>query len=270
MDMINITIGGQTLEVKKEDMTKALEDGNLSIENNLKVFSEDDYTTLIGNIETEKYNEGKTAGEQMAVKAARDEYGLEFEGKTVANFATALKSKIEADSKIEPNTKIKELQEDNDKLRGNISEWEGKFNNLQEAVENEKKANKIDSLINKEVPQEGLLINAKSAVNLYKMSRNIEFDESDNAVIIRDGQILKNETTRSPISIKDDFSSFLQEEGLIKKPSGGSGGGDDTGAAKAGTLEAFTKEMEEKDIKSNSLEFQKEMQKRIKDGTLKI
>ena len=54
MDIIKLNIGGQTLDVSKDDITKAMEDGNLSIENEeIKVFKQDDYNTLVGNIETE-------------------------------------------------------------------------------------------------------------------------------------------------------------------------------------------------------------------------
>ena len=227
MDIIKLNIGGQTLDVSKDDITKAMEDGNLSIENEeIKVFKQDDYNTLVGNIETEKYNEGKTAGEQMAVKAVRDEYGLEFEGKTVANFATAFKAKIEADSKIEPNAKVKELTTDIEKLRGNLSEWEEKYNGLQTSVAQEKKAYKVNSLVSSSMPTEGLSIKKDMATSLFNMNHEIDFDEAGTAVIKKDGVILKNETTRSPMALNDVVNTFLKDNGLITAPSGGAGGGD--------------------------------------------
>jgi hypothetical protein len=57
-------------------------------------------------------------------------------------------------------------------------------------------------------------------------------------------------------------------ESFVKPVEGGSGGGDSTGNPKAGTLEAFEKEMS--DAGKSREDMNIEMQRRIRDKTLSI
>lgn len=273
MTKVKINIGGQTIEVGKEAIDNALTNGEVvNVEGlNLKVFSNDDYNTLISNVEKEGYNKGKVSGEQMAVKSVRDTYGLDFEGKTVANFAEAFKQKLEQDLKVEPDTKIEELKKDNDLLRNNLTEFENKFNNLQSSVEQEKKDFKATSLILNSMPASGLSVKPEIATKLFKMEYSLDFDESGEAIVKKGDTVIKDETTRSPIKINSAIESFLQTEGLIAKPDGsGRGADDETGSGNVGDIKSFIKEMEDNGKNMNDIDVQEEMNKRIADGTLKV
>ena len=62
--------------------------------------------------------------------------------------------------------------------------------------------------------------------------------------------------------VTKDFAKNTQE-------SCGGGGSDDKGGSQS-SMEKFTKEMEGNNINSGSSEFNEEMQKRMKAGTLKL
>ena len=251
-----------------ESAIKADEEQAITLEG-LNVYNADELNALKENIKKEEYLNGKIAGEEMAVKSVRDEYGLDFEGKKIKNFAEAFKAKIESESKKAPSQKIQELETDIEKLRGNATEWETKYNELQTSYSNEKKQYKINDLIQSNLP-EGVILPKDKIITLFKMDYDIDFDEGT-PIIKKGDNILKDEKTRNPLPLNDVLSGWLNDNKFVQEVAQGRGGGNSRATnTKGGTLEAFIEEMGEAGINSASLEFQKEMQERIKNGSLKL
>lgn len=116
-----------------EAAAKATEEVKLTLPTNLKSYTDTEIVTLGSN----KYNEGKEAGVEMAVKEAREANGLTFEGKTVANLLAAHKTKIEKEAGkpveqqvTELNNQINTLRSTNEGLTRQLGERETQLQTL--------------------------------------------------------------------------------------------------------------------------------------------
>ncbi|MEE9190116.1 MAG: hypothetical protein V3U16_05035, partial [Candidatus Neomarinimicrobiota bacterium] len=128
MDKIKFNLNGIIIEMEQDLVSKAIETGEVKIESDkLIVKSEDniiytkaEFETYNKNLKDAEYKSGKTAGEEMAFKAMKNESGYEIEGyKDAKTFVSAFKTKVIEDAKIAPDKKIQDLTSDNDKLRTN-------------------------------------------------------------------------------------------------------------------------------------------------------
>lgn len=230
----------------------------------LIILTKSDDDARINNLKTEF----KTAGLEIGVKEARTKYGLDFTGKTIDNFAEALKTKILSEAKIEPDKKVTEITNDLNIMRSNFDKATKDFNDLKVsfiAKENERKIN--DSVFSK-IP-ENTTITKEDIATIFKSKYKMDLADNGSIVFKNGGdEILKNQTTLNPLTMDEVMTQFISP--YIKPASGGAGAGDAAGAGKAGTLEAFGKEMIDKGVKENTQAFNLEMSKRIKDGTLKL
>jgi len=268
MSEIIISINGSEVSVPSENITQGIEKGKIEIvKDDLKVLKSTDFDTFKSNLATEEYKKGKVAGEEMLIKTAREKYALEFEGKTLDNLIEAYKNKHIAEASKEPTQKVKELSTDIEKLRNNLTEWENKYNSLNGSIENERKANKVNAIIQNAIPKEGTILPIEDIALLFKSKYNIDITE--NGHVVKQGEnVLKNATTLAELTINDIMGDFIKP--YIKTQSGGRGANDNAPQNKLGGIEAFAKEMESKGININSMQAQTEMAKRIKEGTLKL
>lgn len=271
------------MAIKTEDLTtieKALklEEGTLSkaIENeeevaielteDLVIRTKEEEDSFTNNIKTE----AKTAGVEMAIKGVRNDMGLDFEGKTMDNLLGAYKDKVLIDAKDElgePDKKISELNTDLEKVRGNLATRDEEITTLKTQMQNSNDNNFIDSQLLALMP-DNLTLSKSDALTLFKSKHVIELGENKALVFKKDGEVMKNETTRDPLPSKDIINSFSTP--FLKKAEGGGGGGNDPGDPKGGTMAAFEKEMTDKDINVGSEKFNSELNKRIKDKTLVV
>jgi hypothetical protein len=267
MPEIKLNVGGVSLTVPSESLTQGLEKGEITIETpDLVVKQKSEYDIYITNLDKEAYSRGKAAGLEMPLKEARDKHGLTFEGKTLDNFAEALKAKVLAESKIEPSKQISELTSDKEKLQAIAKEWESKHNTLLTTFEGEKKNGRIERELLSMLPKDGLSIPNEDLLLILK-SRN-EFDlDGQNIVIKKGGELVRNPNTLNPVSLEELLPELIKPYIVTRK--GGMGEVYDA-ADKAGTIEGFMKEMQTKGIAENSSTFNSELAKRMKDGTLKI
>jgi hypothetical protein len=267
MPEIKLNVGGVTLTVPSENLTQGIEKGEFTIDStDLVVKQKSDYDVFIANIDKEAYNRGKLSGLEMPLKEARDKHGLTFEGKTIDNFAEALRSKIIAEAKIEPSKQISELTADKEKLQAIAKEWESKHNTLLTSFEGEKKNGRIERELLSKLPKDGLTIPSEDLLLILK-SRN-EFDiEGENIVIKRGGELVKNPNTLNPVSLEELLPELIKPYIIARKGGMGEGNNADD---KAGTIEGFMKEMQTKGVSENSSAFNIELAKRMKEGTLKL
>jgi hypothetical protein len=233
----------------------------------LVVRTEEDFNAYETNIKNAEYTKGRNAGYEMSIKEAREKYQLEFQGKTLENFAEAFKTKVLEEAKVEPNQKITELSKDNETLKKNVIEWEGKYNSLKGEIEMKDFNNEVNSIIMSAIP-DNVSLPKRDIEVLFKANYKIEKEE-DRLIVKQNGEVIKNKTTLDPKPLKDVLNDFILERDFVKKaPGRGSSGSG--GNQTSGTYEAFVVEMKEKGVNESSANFQQEMNKRIKDGTLKL
>lgn len=230
-----------------------------------------DFDTRIQNEKSTGYNEGKKAGIEMEVKQAREKLGLQFEGKSIDGLLNAFEQSVVAKHKIEPNKAIEEKEAIITQLRANIGKLEEEKTKIAETFAKKERQSKIEQTILTAIPDAAVsnTLGRNDIAVLFKSSYEVDFD-NEKPVVKKDGQVVANSNTLEPLSLSQIMTTFVTEKGLLKNE-GGRGDGSQTGQQhKAGTLDAFSKEMKDKGIEYNSPEYYKEMTQRIKDGTLKV
>lgn len=96
-------IGQVEIEVKDEDVSKAIEAGELELTSDKLIektedtiiYSKDDFDTYTKNIKDEEYKATKVKAKEISMKAIRDEFGFTFDGyQDEKVFASTVKAKI--------------------------------------------------------------------------------------------------------------------------------------------------------------------------------
>lgn len=219
------------------------------------------YDERIANIK----KESSTMALEIAIKEQRNALGLDFQGKTMENLVNAIKSKVESESKIEPEEKFKALKTDFEKLQENYNKKETEFTTFKTNIEKQQELNEIKSEFTKHIAGETLV--SKSTIFTEAKEKGYSFEKEDGKIVVKlNGEVQKNKDTLSAISVKEFVTNFSTP--YLKTPTGGGGGDDETEGAKAGSFEAFMKEAEKNGW--NATKQNEEMAKRIKEGTLKM
>ena len=277
METLNINIGGVIIEMDKSKVSEAIEAGELKIESDkviaktedTVVYKSEDFETFKKNLADDEYKKGKTAGVEIAVKEAREANGLEFEGKTIENLVESLRVKTLAEAKIEPSQKIKDLEKDKQELQGNYDKLTNQFEVFKKDISEKETTQRKNNILTSMIPDEGLKVSKDIALMALRAKSNIDIQfEGDKALIAINGELQKDDRLEPIQLTKEYVIDQLRSIDLLEKKSGGSGKGDESGGATAGSYDAFMKEMA--DNGKNATEVNEEMQKRIKDGTLKM
>lgn len=278
MEQIKININGVIVELGKEDVSKALEAGELQLttdkvivkEEGQVVYTAKEHETFTKNLADDEYHKGKEAGSEMIIKEGREKYNLQFEGKTIDNFVGALKSKFEVNAE-KPNERITELESDNEALRNNLKTIEGDFNTYKNEEAAKATRTRKDNTLMSFIPNEGLIVDKEIALLAIKQKAGLDIDFSDTGGVIPtiNGQVEKDQKTLEPKEAKIVVGEALSSLNLVAKPPSGNGNGDEPGdGAAAGSYERFMKEMTDKGATSE--EISSEMLKRQKEKTLII
>jgi len=82
------------------------------------LFTEDDKNSY----GTNRFNEGKKAATEIAVKDMKEKHGLDFAGKSLDAALEAFAEKKLADAKIVPDEKVKKLETENKTLKTSLQE----------------------------------------------------------------------------------------------------------------------------------------------------
>jgi hypothetical protein len=281
MPNIKIDLNGNIVEMDSEDVSKAIEAGELKIETPdlqiLKksdenvIFSKDKFEEFKTNLSNEEYNKGKTNGQEMQIKEAREKHGLDFQGKTMENFAEAFKTKILDEAKVEPNETIKALEADKAKLQENFTTLQTDFDTYKSGVTEKETRILKDSTIRSLMPEKGLIVDNDIAMLALKNKAGIDISFEDNKPVLTvKGEVLKDQALNPIKDPKPIIEEKLKELNLMEKASGGAGGGDDTNNSSPGSYEAFVEEMKAKGIEENAQKFSIEMNKRIANKTLQM
>lgn len=274
MDKVIFNIGGVDIEMDKEQASKALEAGKVELQSDdLVLYKSDDFDKFKTNLANEEYKKGKAAGEEMPFKfeVLKEKFGVEVKGKSIDAFAEAYKDKVISEAKIEPNEKIKGLETDLEKIKGNYNELEGNFNTYKSDIEAKQTQQQKNQTLLKYMP-DGLLVDNDIALMALKTKLGVDvLLENGKAFHTINGEIQKDKSLE-PIELSKDFmSEQLKSLNLTKPKQGGNGGGDESGGnGGESDYEKFTKRMADNGIIEGGQEFNEKMQEELKAGTLKL
>lgn len=193
------------------------------------IFTEDELTARLKNHGSKS---GVTAVE-MAVKDARNDFELEFEGKTIKNLVNAAMEKAKTnaleEAKIKPNEQLAEKDKVIDGLRKSIikieEEKDAKITELSKSISTMQEDNVISSLIptNLDTP----LSNSDLKVLFRNEFGTKKNDDGKLVFTDKSGEILKDEKTQEPLSGKVVIDQFLETKNIKVKNGSGRGGDDD-------------------------------------------
>lgn len=237
----------KSLKLKVEELESALtnETEVALVIPELTILTAEEITARDENIGRTKYNEGKTAGVEMGVKELKNELGLDFDGKDIKSLVNAVQKKTLDDAKIEPNKKVEELNNVVANLQKTIADKESE----KTALVTQLQTTTLNTKILSAMPSNRLTtLNDNEYLTLIKSS--YEFAEEDGKIVAKkDGNIVRNPTTQSPLDAKEVIESFFTEKKFITTGNGGQGG--QGGGNSGGNAGVFTKlsELEGKFVK---------------------
>lgn len=266
---MKLKIGNKEFEVDDAVVTKAIEDKiDVSIEGTYVVRTEEEEKSF----EKNKYEEGRVVGEEKLIRTAKEKFGLNFEGKSIDKFVEAIQTKTLADAKIEPEEKLKKinqtLEEKEKALKLALEEKE----TLAKSFDGFKSETKINAVLESFIP-ENVLLPREDIKLLLRNKMKFNTDEFGNVVALDEaGNIIKNPTTADALPVKNVIEDFFKTNQQYLKPiegGRGKGSGGGTGGEKQ-TIEEFMAEMEEKNIAPNSSEFNSIATERQKANLLSV
>ena len=279
MDKIKINIGGTIVEMEKSEVSSAIETGEIKVNSdnltvldksvNHVVYTPEEHETFVKNSQSAGYTDGKIAGEEMSVKAAREKFGLEFEGKKVDNLIEAFKTKTLTEANIKPSERIKELEGEFSTLQKNYNDLEGNFDTFKTTISEKETRSKKDNSILALMPDNVIVDTDIALMSLKaKTGLDVTFSEAGVALQTLNGQTVKDKSLEPLPLTKEDIAEKLGALGLLKIKEGGPGGDDELGAGTAGGYTAFIKEMGDAGKPQGSEAFQEELNKRISANTI--
>jgi len=211
--------------------------------------------------------EQKTAGVEMAVKSARKELGLEFEGKTLPNLIKAVTHKVESEATLEPDKKVQQYKADVESLKGQLESISLERDSFKGQISEIQSNHKLERSLYSNIKDESnYSIPADDLVALYKMKTNIGIEEGSHVLYEPNGDIMKNDL-REPISVESHFSEFTKS--YLKNPSGGSGGRDETPVGKR-SLNEYANELMKEGLQPNSPEWNAKVSEAVKSGLIDL
>ena len=215
-----VTIDGQEISPEKlQEFLTSDKEVELKV-NGVHFFNDDELAQLKKNEKKISYDEGRTAGEEMTIKAIKNLKGLDFEGKTIDNLVNAYDSKLKVEFGKEPTEKVKE--------------WEGKYNTLKSTYDTEKSLlEKEKEQLSKQLKDHTVNANLQASIpelngikkhyasTLFRMEYDIE-DREGVLIAKKGGEIVKDKLG-SPLPVNELFTSFASDNGWLKTPGRGAG-----------------------------------------------
>jgi ribosomal protein S13 len=247
-----------------EALTAAIADEkevDVAIPEKLTVLTEDEVTTL----KTNTYNDGKKAGVEMEIKGVKEELGLEFQGKSIKGLLEAHGKKVLADAKIDPDKKVKELEEKLGTVQKTATELQTKLTEK----ESEVSAVKTEAAIVKDMPATTLPSNK---VLLLMKADGYEYKSEDGKIIwYKDGKALTDNLSNN-LATKAVVEAYATEHKMISANDGGGdpagrGGGDKKNkTGKYSTLTELKDDFKEQKKSLLGKDFSDAVAKAVKDN----
>lgn len=211
-----------------------------------------------------KYEEGRTVGEEKPIRELRKEKGWEFEGASLENLLSYHENLMKEKYSKGSSDRVKELETDLEKQKQAFQTDIENLTTKNTQLENQFRAEQINGRLLGVMPTE-TTIDRNDVLTLYKANRKTIVEDGKEYVLDAQGNKLKDEKTQEPISVEDDFKTFVTERGYVKK-SPGRGGGNEPGGNGGYNPKMTPGEFQEKwqkenpDKSVNSQEFSKDYQ----------
>lgn len=239
--MATINVNGQSFEVDNQVIQDAISDADnpkeITIQNDdFIVRSKEDDSTYVENHKRDARKEGV----EIAIKNARNDMGLDFQGKTMENLLKAAQAKAVADANIKPT----EMQATIDELRGKLTEKDNEYNSLQGQFDSFKSNVQVEGTLRNTINSsfgDKLNMPLNQVMTLFKAE--FEAKTGENGVeFYKNGQLIKDNLA-SPAKANDVITSFFDNNKHLLKPvQGGAAGGDSNGSGGKKTTADFNKE----------------------------
>lgn len=259
-----------------QDLIKSEEEKDVVL-TKTKHFDEVSYNVLHKNLTEqgltpEKYEEAKRAGEEMAVKAIKRDSSYEFEGKSVKSLVDFINANNDKAAETSISEREKEVQKDNDFLKGRLVERETEIANLNKSWDSDK----INSTINgefsrlrerievpvhiKDEEQQKLYVENEYQKNLLFFKTKYNFERQNDKVIGKglNGEVIKDDMA-NPVTIDSLVNKYEDDSFMnLKQEIRGRGEGDRYSSQQmAGiqTVEQLKEYAKTKGIRENTGEF---------------
>jgi hypothetical protein len=267
---MKIKIGGKTVEIDNEELSKAIEAEQEEIEvkaEDLSIRSKEEEDTFINNIKKETV---KTALE-MEVKKYRNELGLEFEGKNMDNLVEALKEKHREEFTKDPNKQLEQMQTDLKTLQERNKSLEGERDTVKTDFDGYKKDRAKLDHITKGLP-ENLSLPKDDMLLILNNKIKTDIDENGNVVVLDANGQVKKDANLQPIPYEKELENFFAtNESYLKEPAGGRGGGDSSGDSDgAKSIDHFNKKMETAGVDVGSYEYNTKLNDAVKNKEIDL
>lgn len=189
-------------------------------------FSGTDLEARDSAIKSKAKAEGGTAAVEIAIKNARNELGLEFEGKTMANLIKAHEAKIKADAKIEPDKRVQELTTANEALRSQITAFDAEKEEMKGRLEGQKLNFEFSKVVGNGLADVTLKDGWTPKYVSQIFSAEYEPAFEDNSIVLKrkdTGEKVLNAKTQLPEKPENILKSFVMEKGLAGEARKGRG-----------------------------------------------
>lgn len=254
--------------LKFEDLEKAISDEaevDLTIDETLTSLSTSELEARDENTK----NDVKKQYIEIGVKEVRKAAGLEETiGKDPSAIVKAISDKAISDAKLKPDEAVKTLKDQVSQLQTELSNKDKAISDLTGKATEAQRDAKLLSLFPK---NRSSVLSDAEYLTLIKGQLTIK-EVDGKEVVERNGQVLRAETTKDPISVQDAITGLFTERKWVEAGSGGSGSGgrggvDDPGAAgKITKMSEFTAKVEKEGKNINSAEVQQELQQIMKEN----
>jgi hypothetical protein len=249
-ELTKIPVKTLTTAIESEEETP------LEFNDDLQVFDSEELE--VRDKETAK-KAGNTAIE-MAVKEARNDNELDFQGKTIPNLVTAIIAKTKKAALEEagkkPNETIEQQKQQIETLQSNIEKLEKDKDEEIKQLKTEKQKVLNNMSVSSKIP-DGLntAYTNRDLTNLFNIEHEVKIDDDGNRTWYRDGKPLLDKKTQKPEELDDIISGWLDGKGIKAESNPqGRGAGDNKGKkdkteiSKIKTSEDFYTYLKENDI----------------------
>lgn len=246
-----------TLGVKIETLKEALtSDSEVEVSYKSGMLLDDtQLTSLKSTVKKEGYNEGKVAGVEIRAKEIKEKFNIDIEGKDFDKIFTTYGENVLKDAKIEPDKKLREVNDSLANLQKKYGEDIGLKDQSIASLNTKLGDVKINADLQRLAPEGLNGINTNQFATLAKTEYSFQYEEG-NLVAMKHGAILKD-SLEKPLAIKDVLSDYGRTNGWIGEA--GRGGGHQGGgsSSKFETINDVYKHMDVSNINPDSPEGEK-------------
>lgn len=169
-----------------------------------------------------KYNEGKEAESEMITKSLKKKYAYDFEGKNIDSFMSHHEEQLKAKYSKNSNERVTELEKDIDKLKNSYTEeietYKGQIQDLSGKYQKQSNKNYLLGIMPKDT-----VLKPEALITLFNSEYELS-EENGVRMIKKNGEVLKDPKTTSPIEPNSVFNDWLVKEKYISGTPGRGGG----------------------------------------------